>query len=199
MIVTYAQLAELLQAPIGLFPRLLIDLAALVGIVWGGYRRGGGRGSHLLTLVTFNVVIFVVTHLLNEVEMTMGAAFGLFAVFSLLRYRTEGISSRDMTYLFLVIALGLVTAVGAGRVSGLLAIALSLTAMTWIFESGWLTGHERSHVLIYDDVRLLGTDARDRLIADLRERTGLPVQRVEVEEIDLLRDVARLTIYYSAS
>ena len=198
MIVTFAQLAEVLQAPVGLLPRLLIDLAALTGIVWGGYRRGGGRGSHLLTLVTFNVVIFVVTHLLNEVEMTMGAAFGLFAVFSLLRYRTEGISSRDMTYLFLVIALGLVTAVGAGRVSVLLGIALSLTAMTWIIESGWLTGRERSHVLIYDDVRLLGADARDRLILDLRERTGLPVQRVEVEEIDLLRDVARLTIFYPA-
>lgn len=198
MIVTFAQLAEVLQTPVGLLPRLLIDLTALAGIVWGGYRRGGGRGSHLLTLVTFNVVIFVVTHLLNEVEMTMGAAFGLFAVFSLLRYRTEGISSRDMTYLFLVIALGLVTAVGAGRVNVLLSIALSLTAMTWIIESGWLTGRERSHTLIYDDVRLLGAGARDRLIADLRERTGLPVQRVEVEEIDLLRDVARLTIYYPA-
>lgn len=198
MIVTFAQLAEVLQTPVGLLPRLLIDLTALAGIVWGGYRRGGGRGSHLLTLVTFNVVIFVVTHLLNEVEMTMGAAFGLFAVFSLLRYRTEGISSRDMTYLFLVIALGLVTAVGAGRVSVLLSIALSLMAMTWIIESGWLTGRERSHALIYDDVRLLGAEARDRLIADLRERTGLPIQRVEVEEIDLLRDVARLTIYYPA-
>ena len=198
MIVMFAQLAEVLQTPVGLLPRLLIDLTALAGIVWGGYRRGGGRGSHLLTLVTFNVVIFVVTHLLNEVEMTMGAAFGLFAVFSLLRYRTEGISSRDMTYLFLVIALGLVTAVGAGRVSVLLSIALSLMAMTWIIESGWLTGRERSHALIYDDVRLLGAEARDRLIADLRERTGLPIQRVEVEEIDLLRDVARLTIYYPA-
>ena len=198
MILSFAQLATAADAPVGLLARLAVDLAALAGIVWGGYRRGGGRGSHLLTLVTFNVVIFVVTHLLNEVEMTMGAAFGLFAVFSLLRYRTEGISSRDMTYLFLVIALGLVTAVGAGRLTVLLGIALSLTGMIWVIEAGWLTGRERSHVLIYDDVRLLGADARDRLIADLRERTGLPVQRVEVEEIDLLRDVARLTIYYPA-
>lgn len=194
----FAQLAAAADVPLGLLPRLGIDLLALVGIVYGGYRRGGGRGSHLLTLVTFNVVIFVVTHLLNEVEMTMGAAFGLFAVFSLLRYRTEGISSRDMTYLFLVIALGLVTAVGAGRLTLLAGIALSLTAMTWVIEGGWLTGRERSHTLIYDDVRLLGAEARDRLLVDLRQRTGLPVQRVEVEEIDLLRDVARLTIYYPA-
>jgi len=194
----FAQLAAAVDVPLGLLPRLGIDLLALVGIVYGGYRRGGGRGSHLLTLVTFNVVIFVVTHLLNEVEMTMGAAFGLFAVFSLLRYRTEGISSRDMTYLFLVIALGLVTAVGAGRLTLLAGIALSLTAMTWVIEGGWLTGRERSHTLIYDDVRLLGAESRDRLLVDLRQRTGLPVQRVEVEEIDLLRDVARLTIYYPA-
>ena len=183
---------------IGPFLRFGVDAVALYAIAWGGYVRRGGRPSHLLTLVVFNVVIFLVTYLLNQVEMTMGAAFGLFAVFSLLRYRTEGISSRDMTYLFLVIALGLVMAVGTAHLGPLAAIAAIMAGTTLLIESDRLTGRERTHVLIYDNVRRLGAGEREALLADLRARTGLPIHRVEVEEIDLLRDVARLTVYYPA-
>ena len=183
---------------IGPFLRFGVDAVALYAIAWGGYVRRGGRPSHLLTLVVFNVVIFLVTYLLNQVEMTMGAAFGLFAVFSLLRYRTEGISSRDMTYLFLVIALGLVMAVGTAHLGPLAAIAAIMAGTSLLIESDRLTGRERTHVLIYDNVRRLGAGEREALLADLRARTGLPIHRVEVEEIDLLRDVARLTVYYPA-
>ena len=175
--------------------RLLIDLVALVVLLRGAFLRRGGDPSRLLTLAAFNVVLFLIAHLLNQVEMTMGAAFGLFAVFSMLRVRTEGISSRDMTYLFLGIALGLVTAVADPGPVALPLLAGVIPALALVLESGWLVPVEASHEVIYDRLALLAPAARAELLADLRARTGIPVTRVDVQRIDLLKDVAHLQVY----
>ena len=175
--------------------RLAIDVAALVVLLRGGFLRRGGDPSRLLMLVAFNVVLFLIAHLLNQVEMTMGAAFGLFAVFSMLRVRTEGISSRDMTYLFLGIALGLVTAVANPGPVMLALLAAFLPLVALLLESGWIVPVETSHEVIYDRVALLAPGARAELLADLKARTGIPVARVEIQRIDLLKDVAHLQVY----
>jgi hypothetical protein len=178
--------------------RLAIDLVCAVALVRGVYYRHYRRADLFLTLFSFNLVIFLVTFLLNEVEMTLGAAFGLFAVFSMLRYRTEGISAKDMTYLVLVIALGLIMAVGQGGPAQLALIGAAVVGCTALLEGDLVTKREHAQQVLYDNIRLVNAHTRQDLIGDLRARTGLDVQRVEVQEIDLLKDAARLTVYYHA-
>ena len=178
--------------------RLAIDLVAVTALVRGVYFTRYRRGDLFLTFFAFNLVVLLITRSLNSAEMTLGAAFGLFAVFSMLRYRTEGISAKDMTYLFLVIALGLVMAIAGGGWPALLLIGAALVGGTALLEGNLVTRREHAQPVHYDDIRLVGPGSRQELIGDLRARTGLDVHRVEVQEIDLLRDAARLTVCYHA-
>ena len=178
--------------------RLAIDLACVLLLIRGIYYRVYARADLFLTFFSFNLVIFLIAFVLNRTEMSMGAAFGLFAVFSMLRYRTEGISTIDMTYLFLVIAVGLIMAISTLGPAGLAVIALLVVSFTFVLEHGWLAPRELRQPVLYDRIELVGARVRAELIEDLRRRTGLDVHRVEVEEIDLLRDSARLNVYYYA-
>ena len=128
--------------------------------------------------------------------MTMGAAFGLFAVFSMLRYRTENISAKDMTYIFIVIALGLVMAISKGGWDELSLIGGIIVALMALLESDWLIRREVSQEVNYDRIELIRPDRRAELIEDLKVRTGLNILRIEIGKIDLLKDTARITIYY---
>lgn len=178
-----------------LYVRLLFDLACVLLLVRGIYFRTYQRAELLLTLIAFNMVIFLVTWLLNSTQISLGAAFGLFAVFSILRFRTEGLLVEDMTYLFLSIALGLMVAAHQGAFAELAFIAGALLLGTWLLESRWFARRERSHGVLYDNLPLVAAEDRGPLLADLSARTGLTVHRVEVREIDLLKDVAELRVY----
>jgi hypothetical protein len=129
--------------------------------------------------------------------MTMGAAFGLFAVFSMLRYRTENISTKDMTYIFIVIAVGLVMAISRGGWDELALIGLIVVTLMALLESDWLIRREFTQEVYYDRIELVQPNRRAELLTDLRERTGLDIIRIEIGNIDLLRDAARITIYYN--
>ena len=180
----------------GFVTRLAIDLLCVTALVRLIYYRHYRRADLLLTFFAFNLVIFLITFLLNKVEMTLGAAFGLFAVFSMLRYRTEGISAKDMTYLFMVIALGLIMAVSDGGWLQLALIGATVLAVTSLLEGNWLTRRELSQQVLYENIRLIDPATRADLVVDLKKRTGLDVHRVDIQEIDFLRDAARLTVYY---
>ena len=186
------------DAPWDFATRLAIDLVAVTALVRGVYYRLYRRGDLFLTFFAFNLVVFLITRSLNSAEMTLGAAFGLFAVFSMLRYRTEGISAKDMTYLFLVIALGLVMAIAGGGWPALLLIGAALVGGTALLEGNLVTRREHAQPVHYDNIRLVSPGSRQALIGDLRARTGLDVHRVEIQEIDLLKDAARLMVYYHA-
>lgn len=183
---------------LGLLTRLAIDLGCVTVLIRWIYYRTYRRADMFLTFFAFNMVIFLIAFLLNRVEMTLGAAFGLFAVFSMLRYRTEGISAKDMTYLFLVIALGLIMAISDGGPAELGAIGAIVLVGTHLLEGNWLARRELAQQVLYDNICLVGSQAQQDLIRDLRTRTGLNVHRVDVQEIDLLKDAARLTVYYHA-
>ena len=176
--------------------RLAIDLVCTIILVRLIYYRRYRRSELFLTFFAFNLVIFLVTFLMNRVEMTLGAAFGLFAVFSMLRYRTEGLSAKDMTYLFLVIALGLITAVANTGWQELLIVGATVIVGTELLEGDWLTRRESAQLVQYDNIALINAHSRAELLGDLQARTGLRVHRVDVQEIDLIKDAARLTVYY---
>lgn len=176
--------------------RLGINLLSVFILIRLIYYRQYKRSDQFLTFFGVNIVIFFVTYLLNKVEMSMGAAFGLFAVFSMLRYRTEGISTKDMTYLFLVIAIGLISAISMGSWYGLSLICGVIILIIWLLESNILIKKEGTKQIIYDKIELVDASKNDELIADLQQRLGLPINRVEINDVDLLKDSAIITIFY---
>ena len=176
--------------------RLAFDLVTVFAIVRGIYCRHQHRSELQFTLFSMNLVIFLLSYLLNSVEMTMGAAFGLFAVFSMLRYRTENISARDMTYVFIVIALGLLTAVSGGGWLQLALICGVVCGGLSLLESGRILEREHVQQVHYDRIDLIAPGKREELLTDLRQRTGLDITRVEVGHIDLLKDSAQLSVYH---
>ncbi|MEN9497922.1 MAG: hypothetical protein RL750_821 [Bacteroidota bacterium] len=176
--------------------RLGIDLVTTFIIVRLIYFRHYRRTDLFLTFFAFNVTIFLISYLLNKVEMTMGAAFGLFAVFSMLRYRTENISAKDMTYIFIVIAIGLVMAISKGGWDELSLIGLIVVVLMALLESNWLIRRESMQEVNYDRIELIQPERRAELMEDLKARTGLNILRIEIGKIDLLKDTARITIFY---
>jgi len=179
-----------------LFLRLCVDLTAIFILIRFIYFPNYKRTDLFLTFFVFNLIIFLITYLLNKVEMSMGAAFGLFAVFSMLRYRTEGISAKDMTYLFLVIAIGLIAAISKGSWTDLAIFAFIILGVTHLLESGWLIKKEYSKLVSYENIKLVAPEYHEALLADLKARTGLNVHRIEIQEFDFLKDAAIMTIYY---
>jgi hypothetical protein len=182
--------------PPAMIVRLGLDLLCATVLVRGIYYRSYRRADLVFTFFALNLSIFLITFLLNDADMSMGAAFGLFAVFSMLRYRTENISAKDMTYVFLVISLGLIMA--ASRISwpALLVIGLMMLALAQLLESNLIVQREYSREVHYENAGLVHESKRAELIADLSARTGLDIHRVEVHEVDFLRDSARLTVYF---
>jgi hypothetical protein len=176
------------------------NLAVALAIVRGIYYPAARHKDHVFSFLAFNTVIFFVLSLLRSVELSVGVGFGLFAIFSVLNYRTAEMSTREMTYLFTLIALPVMNAFllagGADRlpqvVTGNVAVALLLLAL----EREWGFRFEASHRLIYDRLELIAPANRDALLADLCARTGLPVKRVEIGRIDFLKDTAELQVFY---
>ncbi len=178
------------------FMRLLIDLIAVSVIVFSIYLPNYKKRDHLFTFFMFNVVIYIITYLLSKVEMSFGAAFGLFAVFSLLRYRTENISEKDMTYLLLFIAMGLINSTVKGTYFEGAILNGILMLCAWILDGGMLVKNEKSQTILYEKIENVRDDKADVLKADLMERTGLKIHKVSVVHIDFVKDCAEIKIYY---
>jgi len=176
--------------------KLMIDLIAVVLLVRFIYLKNYRRTDLFLTFFSFNIIVFFISYLLNRVEMSTGAAFGLFAIFSMLRYRTEGISARDMTYLFLCIAIGLISAVSAGSYFMLILITGFIVVVTFLMESGLMLTNRSFIQINFDRADLVHPDKRAELKTELERRTGLSINHIEIGEIDYLKDCAVIKIYY---
>jgi hypothetical protein len=183
--------------------RMFIDLAALVVLVKLVYYRKYKRTDLDFTFFVFNLVIFLICFLLNKVDLSMGAAFGLFAVFSMLRYRTEEISIKDMSYLFLVIAMGLICAVTKIKDAGdiyeylfLVFINFVIVFIAFVLESKFLFKREGVKMVTFDNIDLIHNQRQEELISDLRLRTGLDIHRVYIVKIDFVNDTAQVKIFY---
>jgi hypothetical protein len=174
---------------------LLINVASMLIIIILIYYPNNRRYDSIFTFIMFNLMIFMLTFVLNKIKLSMGAAFGLFAVFSMLRYRTEGISMKDMTYLFIFVGLGLISAIRLeyyelGIISGLVIV------FTFLLDNKWLIKHESSKMVFYDNIELVKQGNKDKLLEDLRTRTGLKISRYDITRIDFLKDMARIRVYY---
>ena len=178
--------------------RLLINLFFTAIVVLGVYIRRYGKNEYVFTYFMFNLVTFTLCFLLRKVPIELGFALGLFAVFGILRYRTEPIRTQDLTYLFVVIGLAILNAVVNKRVSlaELLMVNASIVGLTALLEATSFVPQLESRPVIYDNMAMLQSKDEGALIEDLRARTGLDIQKIRVRQIDLLRDTARITVYF---
>jgi hypothetical protein len=199
-------LLQSFEAPVFLNPPALIDflarfvfnfVIAYTIIRWIYYPVHRNK-DYFFTYFLFNIIIFLLCYMMKNTQLEIGVAFGLFAVFSILRYRTMNVSIMDMSYLFVVIAIGVVNSLSNERVSIMEVILANIliVVIIYVMERVWLVRHASSKVVVYEKIENIRPENREKLIADLRERTGLNVHRVEIGRIDFMRDVARIRIYY---
>jgi hypothetical protein len=132
---------------------------------------------------------------LKYVKLSVGAAFGLFAVFTMLRYRTQGLSVKDITYLFIFIAMGVISAIQLEYYQ-LVIIHLILLAGTFVLDGRVIFRNEQIKTVMYENIEMIKPGNHDALMADLRSRTGLNINRIVIGKIDFLRDAATIRIYY---
>ncbi len=193
-----AQLKETEEVDIKLpfFINLAINLITVILIIFLIYFPNNRRREYIFTFMLFNVIIFLLTYILNEVKISMGAAFGLFAVFSMLRYRTAGISMKDMTYLFIFIALGLLSAIHLEYYENI-AINAIILVMTFILDSKLFFKKFNTKRIDYDNIELVKPQNKEKLIEELKERTGLDIYDVSIGRLDFLKDSASVKIYYN--
>lgn len=185
---------------IKLASRLALDLLFTWIVVSRVYARLYRNRELIFTYYLFNVITFSLCMLLRKVPMELGFALGLFAVFGILRYRTEEIRTRDLTYLFIVIGLAILNGVANKKVSlaeivAVNAVIVGITAAIELAPSHRGTGHAP---VLYDNLALLHPGREAELHADLGKRLGVRVLRVQVHRIDLLRDAAEITAHYVA-
>ena len=183
-----------------LFIRFLIDFSFTFVIIRVLYFAANRRKDYLFTFFIFNLLTFFICFLLRKVPMELGFALGLFAVFGILRYRTEPIPIKEMTYLFIVIGLAMINALANKKISWaeLMFVNSTILLVTLSFEKLWFNNEVQTKNIIYERIDLIKKESRLEMISDLRQRTGLDIVKVQIGKIDFLRDVASVTIFYKA-
>jgi hypothetical protein len=176
-----------------------INLVSAIIIVRWIYFPKHRSKKYVFTFLAFNLIIFLVLSLMTSVEMSIGVGFGLFAIFSVLRYRTNPIPIREMTYLFIIAALPVMNATAAtgDHWAKLMIANLSVIFLLFILENEWGFSFESSKSITYEQIDMIRPEHRQLLLADLEKRTGLTINRIEIGRINFLRDTARVRIYYN--
>jgi hypothetical protein len=154
--------------------------------------------DYLFTYILISITVFFLCFLLENVKLELGFALGLFAIFGIIRYRTDPIPIKEMTYLFIVIGISVMNALANKKISysELLFTNMMFILITYSLEKIWLLKHETRKTITFEKIELIVPEKRVELLADLKKRTGLNITRVEIRNIDFLRDTASIRIYY---
>ncbi len=176
----------------------IVNLLVGVVIVRFIYYPANKNKNYVFTYLAFNTIIYFVMSFLTSAELSLGVGFGLFAIFSVLRYRTSTMSTREMTYLFIIIALPVMNSVLMRSDAWLMLGVVNVIVATvlYILEREWGFHYESMQAIRYERVDLIQPEHRELLLADLRGRTGLPITRVEVGRLNFMNDTAELRAYY---
>lgn len=155
------------------------------------------RRDYYFTFSLIAVSVFFLIFLLGGVKLKIGFALGLFAIFGIIRYRTESMPVREMTYLFVLISVSVINALAVTlSYMELVATNLIFIIFIWLCESNRWLKHMSCKLIMYDRIDLIRPECKEELIEDLRRRTGLQIIKVEIGSMDFLRDTAMLKVYY---
>ncbi len=180
--------------------RFAINLAVCWLIIGRFYYTKSQRRDYYFTFMIFSITIFFLIFLMDNVRVQIGFALGLFAIFGMIRYRTETIPIREMTYLFVNVGISVINGLAMTVSYTELAITNIFIALSvWIFESIHRKNHLECKIINYEKVALAHTDHEEELINDLKNRTGLNIKRIEVGYIDYLKDTFFVKVYYTSN
>jgi len=179
----------------------LLNLVSTIILVRFIYYPANHNKGYVFSFISFSSVIFFILAFMGSTDLSVGVGFGLFAIFGVLRYRTDPIPIREMTYLFVVISLPIINASGMNsqdlwpEIVGANALML---VVIYALEKEWGFKFECKKNITYERIELIVPERRAELVADLRMRTGLNISRVEIGGVDFLHDTAKVTVYYDA-
>ncbi|MDH6535168.1 putative membrane protein [Parabacteroides sp. PM5-20] len=179
--------------------RFLFNFIVVGIIIHFFYYPKSRRRDFYFTFSLINVSVFLLIILMGSVKLKIGFALGIFAIFGIIRYRTEQVPIREMTYLFVIIAISVINAL-AIQISYMETLVTNLIFLLsiWLLESERWLKHTSCKLILYDKIHLITPDKREELMADLSKRTGLSVSKIEIGHIDFLRDAAFIKIYYES-
>lgn len=195
--------------------RFFLNLVACWIIIQFFYYRKSRRRDYYFTFMVFSSAMLMLLYMMGNVEVGIGLTLGLFAIFGVIRYRTETVPIREMTYLFVIIALAAMNGLApvyklAGAATshahyelstGTLAVMLISNALVicliWVLESPKLLKHTSTKLVLYDRIDLIVPEKRAELIADLEKRIGIKVDNLEIGHVDFLKDAAFIKVYYT--
>jgi len=177
--------------------RFFFNLVIVITITHFFYYPKSRRRDYYFTYLVMSVSIFMMIYLMGGSKMNTGAALGLFAIFGIIRYRTEGIPIREMTYLFFIVSVSVVNAMGLNlSIAELVVANLIFIFGITVCESIWRSRKESCKFIKYDNIELIKPERNKELMADLEKRIGVKVTRVEIGSIDFLKDMTMMKVYY---
>ena len=181
-----------------LLVRFSINMVVVLLVVSGCYHRHQRNNPYVFTFLLMNVMVFFICFTLKKIDLGLGMALGLFAIFAIIRYRTDAIRVKEMTYLFVVIGVAVINSLSNKKTSYLeLAFTnFAIVSGTFLLERTLLTVKLAKQQINYDKLSLLHPERQAELLADLKDRTGLDAERVKISKIDLQKGSAAITVYY---
>ncbi|MCH5230536.1 MAG: DUF4956 domain-containing protein [Muribaculaceae bacterium] len=192
---------QLIDAPsLGLMIfRFLLNSVFVFILIQFFYYRKSRRLDYYFTFILISISIFFLIYLLGSVKIKVGMALGLFAIFGIIRYRTETVPVREMTYLFVIISLSVINAIATNlSYAEIFATNIIYVLSVWVVESFRGLRHVSSKLILYDRVDNIHPHQREELLEDLRKRTGLKILNVEVGAINYLQDTVMLKVFYES-
>ncbi|HMN32292.1 MAG TPA: DUF4956 domain-containing protein [Chitinophagaceae bacterium] len=186
-----------LENYIELITRFGINFVAIFILIRLIYYPIHKNKDFLFTFFVFNIIIFI---LLSTTKLKPGFAFGLLAIFSIMRYRTVTVPIKEMGYFFICLALGMVNALSVIDEGWwvMLICNVAILILTLLLDRHISLTHENVKEITYERVDLIQPEKRQEMIEDLKERTGLPIHRAEIKTINFLRDTAKVFVFYNA-
>ncbi|MEY3236795.1 MAG: hypothetical protein RI883_896 [Bacteroidota bacterium] len=183
-----------------LLVRLAVNMTVLTLLIRYLYYPKTQRKDYLFTYYLIGTITFFLCFGLKKLDIDTGMGLGLFAIFGIIRYRTDAIEIKEMTYLFLIIGISVVNSLASNQIS-IAEIAIingSVILLTFILEKVWLIKHETRKTINYERIDLIVPEKYQEMKEDLEKRTGIVVNRFEIGKIDFLTDTAQVRIYYFA-
>ncbi len=193
--------------------RFALNLLVCWVLVHFFYYKKSKRRDYYFTFMVFSSAMLTLLYIMGNVEVGVGLTLGLFAIFGVIRYRTETVPIREMTYLFVIIAMAAANglapiynvtdvstnphyALAWGNVAVMALVNALMVVLVWVLESESLVRHTTTKLVLYDRIELIVPEKREELIADLEKRIGVKVENVEIGHVDFLKDAAFIKVFY---
>ena len=180
--------------------RLCVNVVFITILIRFLYYAKTKRKDYLFTYYLIGTITFFLCFGLKKLDIDTGMGLGLFAIFGIIRYRTDAIEIKEMTYLFLIIGLSVVNALASNQLSiaEMALINVFMVVLTYVLEFLWLMKHETRKTINYERIDLITPDKAAEMKGDIENRTGLSINRFEIGKIDFLNDTAQVRIFYYA-